>query len=120
MDLRNQPQTKPTMDITGIIAIIVTFSTGFGIVYIVMSTRHRERMAMIQRGMNPNEGANTPDPEKSLKSGLQLIAVVVGLGCGYLLEVYTNIDRPWVYFAPVAFFVGLTMILYYLRFRKPL
>ena len=119
MDLRNNPKAN-IMDITGIIAIIFTFSTAFGIVYIAVSTRHRERMAMIQRGMNPNEGASKPDPEKSLKNGLQLIAVVVGLGCGYLLDMYTNIQRPWVYLAPVAFFVGLTMILYYFRFRKPL
>ena len=108
------------MDITGIIAIIFTFSTGFGIVYIVMSTRHRERMAMIQRGLNPNEGAGRPDPQKSLKSGMQMIAVAVGLGCGYLLDASTSIEQPWVYFGPVLFFVGLTMILYYFRFRKQL
>ncbi|MCB0758000.1 MAG: hypothetical protein KDC01_06045 [Flavobacteriales bacterium] len=114
----NHP-TRTIMDIEGIIAIIATFSTAFGIVYIVMSTRHRERMAMIQRGINPNEGGRTPDPERSLKNGMQLIGVAVGLGCGYLLDVYTNIDQPWVYFGPVMFFVGLVMILYYFRSRKP-
>jgi F0F1-type ATP synthase assembly protein I len=50
---------------------------------------------------------------------MQLIGVAVGLGCGYLLDVYTNIDQPWVYFGPVMFFVGLVMILYYFRSRKP-
>ncbi|MBZ0207351.1 MAG: hypothetical protein K8H89_13600 [Flavobacteriales bacterium] len=107
------------MDIEGIIAIIVTFSTAFGIVYIVMSTRHREHMAMIQRGINPKEGSRRTDPERALKTGMQMIGVAVGLGCGYLLEVYTSMERPWVYFGPVMFFVGLVMILYYFRSRKP-
>ncbi len=106
------------MDITGIIAIIFTFSTGFGIVYIVMTTRHRERMSMIERGMNPDEGSKRTDPEKSLKSGMQLIAVAIGLGCGYVLDVYTNIERPWVYFGPIAFCVGVVMILYYFRSKN--
>jgi len=107
------------MDITGIFAIIFTFTTGFGIVYIVMSTRHRERMAMIERGMDPSEGARTPDPHKALKNGFELIAVAVGLGCGYLLDVYTGIEQPWAYLGPVIFFLGVVMVMYYLRFRKP-
>lgn len=106
------------MDITGIIAIIFTFSTAFGIVYVVMTTRHRERMAMIERGVNPNEGSRKPDPEKALKNGLELMAVAVGLGCGYVLDAYTDIQRPWVYFGPIIFCVGVVMILYYFRSKK--
>lgn len=106
------------MDITGIIAIIFTFSTGFGIVYVVMSTRHRERMAMIERGINPDEGSNKPDREKSLKNGMQLIAVAIGLGCGYLLDTYTNIQQPWVYFGPVILCVGVVMLIYYFRLKN--
>jgi len=106
------------MDITGIIAIIFTFSTIFGVVYVVMTTRHRERLAMIERGINPNEGSNKANPEKSLKSGMELIAVAVGLGCGYLLNTYTGIPRPWVYFGPVLFCVGLVMIILYFRSKK--
>lgn len=106
------------MDITGIIAIIFTFSTAFGIVYVVMSTRHRERMAMIARGMNPDEGSIKQDPEKSLKNGMRLIAVALGLGCGYLLDQHTGIERPWVYFGPVILCVGLVMVLYYFRSKS--
>lgn len=106
------------MDITGIIAIIFTFSTGFGIVYIVMSTRHRERMSMIERGMNPDEGSKRSDPEKALKKGMELMAVAIGLGCGYLLNVYTSIEAPWVYLGPVIFCLGVVMILYYFRSKN--
>lgn len=106
------------MDITGIIAIIFTFSTIFGVVYVVMTTRHRERLAMIERGMNPDEGSRKPDPERSLKNGLELIAVAIGLGCGYLLNIYTDIQRPWVYIGPVLFCVGVVMMLLYFRSKK--
>ena len=111
-------KTNENMDITGIIAIIFTFSSAFGIVYVVMSTRHRERMAMIERGITPDGASSKPDPEKSLKGGMQLIAVAIGLGCGYALNVYTDIERPWVYLGPVVFCVGVVMILYYFRSKN--
>ena len=41
------------MDITGAIAIIFFFSTVFGLFYIYFSTRHRERMNMIDKGLAP-------------------------------------------------------------------
>lgn len=114
------PTTKETfhMDLTAIIAIIVTFGTAFGIVYIVMTTRHRERMSMIQRGIDPGTAPRTPEPQKALKDGIQLIAATIGLGCGYVLDYYTDAPSPWVYLAPVFFFIGIAMIVYYTKFGR--
>ncbi|MBP8824364.1 MAG: hypothetical protein KBH07_12040 [Flavobacteriales bacterium] len=106
------------MDFTAVIAIIATFGTGFGIVYIVMTTRHRERMSMIERGMDPGTTPRTPEPQKALKEGVQLIAGAIGLGCGYLLDAYTDAKSPWVYLAPLLFFIGIAMVVYYAKFNR--
>jgi hypothetical protein len=105
------------MDPQAIVAIIFTFGTAIAIVYIVMTTRHRERMAMIQRGMDPGFSAAS-DPDKPLRRGMQLIAIAVGLGLGYLLKQYTGINSSWVYLGPVIFCVGVAMLLFHFRAGK--
>ncbi|MCO6483959.1 MAG: hypothetical protein J5I62_14325 [Flavobacteriales bacterium] len=105
------------MDPEAIVAIVFTFSSAVAIVYIVMSSRHRERMAMIQRGMDPGAGA-TPDPYRQLLRGMQFIAVAVGLGLGYLLKKYTGLESSWVYLGPVIFCVGVAMLLFHFRAGK--
>lgn len=105
------------MDPEGIVAIIFTFSAAVAIVYIVMTTRHRERMAMIQRGMDPGL-ANSADPDKPLRRGMQLVAIALGLAAGYLLEHFTDMPAPWVYWAPVIFCVGVAMLLFHFRAGK--
>lgn len=105
------------MDPEAIVAIVFTFSSTVAIVYIVMSSRHRERMAMIQRGMDPGAGA-APDPDRQLLRGMQLIAVAVGLGLGHLLKQYTGIGSSWAYLGPVIFCVGVAMLLFHFRAGK--
>ena len=106
------------MDTEAIIAIVFTFSTIFGVVYIIMTARHRERMAMIGRGLDPGLG-HKPDPLRALKQGMQLVAVAVGMGLGDLLGRYTDMRDPWSYLAPVLFCLGLvSLIYYYLRTKE--
>ncbi|MDQ3100503.1 MAG: hypothetical protein M3R08_03885, partial [Bacteroidota bacterium] len=73
-------------DITGLIAIIFFFCCAFGIVYIIFSTRHRERMAMIDRGINLSVRKRDPNPRRALKEGMQWVAAAIGLGAGYLID----------------------------------
>ncbi len=106
------------MDITGMLAIIFFFSCAFGIIYIIFSTRHRERMAMIERGVDLSVRKQDPNPRKALKEGMQWVAAAIGLGVGYLINIRTNVEPPFVYFGSIAFFVGLANIIYHLIFHK--
>ncbi len=106
------------MDITGMLAIIFFFSCAFGIIYIIFSTRHRERMAMIERGMDLSDRKQEPNPRKALKEGMQWMAVAIGLGVGYLIDMRTDVEPPFTYLGSIAFFVGLANIIYHLIFSK--
>lgn len=98
------------------------FALIFGIFYL----RNKERMAMIERGMEPN--INLPkrqsNPAFSLTFGLLLIGSGLGLFIAYMLNqwVFTDhgriVDSPAVYFALIAIFGGLGLFISYLIERK--
>ncbi|MFA6277844.1 MAG: DUF6249 domain-containing protein [Pedobacter sp.] len=60
---------------------ICTFAMIFGIRYF----NNKEKMAMIERGIDPGVRKSTPQPFLSLKFGLLL----VGLGVGLLVALFT-------------------------------
>ena len=107
-------------DITGMIAIIFTLGSVFGIAYLYFTTRHRERMAMIERGMEFGLRKPSPDPRKALKDGMQWVAAALGLGLGYLIDtmIPDTIEEVFIYVGAVAFAVGVANIIYHLKFHK--
>lgn len=109
------------MDITGAIAIIFFFSTVFGLFYIYFSTRHRERMNMIDKGLAPGLHRPMADHLRTLKNGLLFIGL--GLGClaGHLFEraaMPPDGDNPMPYFVGMAIFGGLALVLFYAFFGR--
>jgi FtsH-binding integral membrane protein len=99
---------------------IVIFAVIFGIVYIVVSARNRERMAMIDKGVNPQDFMNTskPNPYGILKWALLLVGFGFGLFIGSLLEAYTAIQEEAAYFACAIFFGGLGLVAAFLISKK--
>ncbi|MGN6638739.1 MAG: DUF6249 domain-containing protein [Mucilaginibacter sp.] len=89
----------------GIIISLGFFGMIFGIVYLYK----RERMAMIERGMDPRRYKPQTAPYQNLKWGLLLIGAGVGLLLAYILDetVFVNTDNPALYFALIAIFGGL-------------
>ncbi len=102
------------------IAIIFTLGSVFGIAYLYFTTRHRERMAMIERGMEFGLRKPSPDPRKALKDGMQWVAAALGLGLGYLIDtmIPDTIEEVFIYVGAVAFAVGVANIIYHLKFHK--
>src|SRR3954468_723874 len=104
------------MDAGVLIPILVPlgfFAMVFGIIYI----RNREKMAMIERGMDPRSYRAQPAPYQNLKWGLLLIGAGLGLFLAYLLDntVFTSNhnDNEAVYFGLIAIFGGLGLVLSY-------
>ena len=91
----------------GIIVSIGFFAMIFGIVYLYK----RERMAMIERGMDPRRYKQQSAPYQTLKWGLLLIGAGVGLFLAYTLDrtlfSRTEDDNAAIYFALIAIFGGL-------------
>ena len=102
---------------------ICTFAMVFGIRYL----SNKEKMAMIERGMDPVINKATPKPFLSLKFGLLL----VGLGIGLLVALFTikgvygtNMnsgergEAVAIYFGCIGIFGGLGLITSYFVEKK--
>ena len=92
----------------GIIISLGFFAMIFGIVYLYK----RERMAMIERGMDPRRYKPQSAPYQTLKWGLLLMGAGTGLFFAFLLdrlafksEYYDH--NPAIYFSMIAIFGGL-------------
>jgi hypothetical protein len=99
-----------------ILVPISMFTMVFGIVYL----RNRERMAMIERGMDPrlNKPKSSGYNTIALTWGLLLIGAGVGLFLAYLLDhtvfkTFNTEDNPAIYFALIAIFGGAGLFLSY-------
>jgi hypothetical protein len=100
-----------------ILVPISMFTMVFGIVYL----RNRERMAMIERGMDPrlNKPKSSGHNTIALTWGLLLIGAGIGLFLAYLLDhtvfktFNTEEDNPAIYFALIAIFGGAGLFLSY-------
>ena len=104
------------MDGPGILIPILVplafFLTVFGIIYLYK----RERMAMIERGMDPRSYKPQSAPYQNLKWGLLLIGAGLGLFLAYLMDITllrNTSDSEAVYFSLIAIFGGLGLLLSY-------
>jgi hypothetical protein len=104
----------------GIIVSLGFFGMIFGIVYLYK----RERMAMIERGMDPRRYKPQSAPYQNLKWGLLLIGAGVGLFLAYVLDRTTfdstRYDNEAIYFALIAIFGGLGLFTSYRIEKKEL
>ncbi len=99
-----------------IIISIAAFALTFGIVYIIFSTRHRERMTMIDKGIDPKIFVK---PRNNNHNGLITWGFLfVGLGIGFfvanMVDTYTELVNVPVYFGSVLLFGGLGLVAAYM------
>ena len=95
---------------------LVVFGAIFGIVWVVVSARNRERMAMIDKGVSPKDflSERRPNSYGIVKWALLLAGLGFGLFIGSLLETYTSIPEEPAYFASALFFGGAGLFVAFL------
>lgn len=109
MDQQQLAVMIPMVVCTGMFAMI------FGIFYL----RNRERMAMIERGMDPRTGEYKKINHNNILTwGLLLIGAGLGLFIAYILDntlpfARNNDDFPAIYFSLIAIFGGAGLYLAY-------
>lgn len=114
MDVRVIGVMIPILISLGLFALI------FGIIYL----RNRERMAMIERGMNPGiEVVKPVNRNYVLTWACLLIGAGLGLFLAYILSstlpwVNESDDNPAIYFSLIAIFGGLGLFTSYLIEKK--
>jgi hypothetical protein len=97
-----------------IIVSLGLFVMIFGIVYL----NKREKLAMIERGMDPRSYKPQSAPYQNLKWGLLLIGAGIGLFLAFVLghTIFHSIDNddiPALYFSLIAIFGGGGLFLSY-------
>ena len=101
---------------------------GLGLFIMIFGLRYlhnKERMAMIQNGMDPHSRqprVPIPQPYNSLKIGLLLMGAGIGLFFAYFLDEKVFVDggdaNVALYFALIGFFGGLGLFISYLIEKK--
>ncbi len=98
------------------IAVLIPISF-FALIFGVFYLRSREKMGMIERGMNPMADQKPLNANYMLRLGL----IVIGVGLGFLIATIINkIDEGWgaLFPALMAIFGGGGAILAYLIEKK--
>mgnify|MGYP006925664995 FL=1 len=82
-----------------------------GIVYLVV--RRKERMALIEKGLTTDVLESHRRTPSSLKWGMVLLGVGVGILLGRILAEYTMLGEEESFFSMVFLFGGLSLLVYY-------
>ena len=111
----------------GILVPISLFLGAFAMVFGIRYLSNKEKMAMIERGIDPGVSKSTPKPFLSLKFGLLL----VGFGLGLLVALFTvrgvfgsemthaeEGQSVAIYFGCIGIFGGLGLIVSYIIEKK--
>ncbi len=97
------------------------FATIFGIVYIAITARNKERMALIEKGQDASilrDENQLHGRYNALKFGILAFGVGIGLVVANILDINRIMDDDVAYFAMIALFGGLSLIVYYLLMRR--
>ena len=101
---------------------IAVFGTIFGIFYLFLSTRHRERMSLIEKGADASlfyaQGKGNGHWRNLIFLNLALTLMGVGLGITIAIFLYGATGEDAVYPACIFFFAGAGLLASFLIGRK--
>ena len=109
------------MSIHESIPVIIFFGAVFGIFYLYFTTRHRERMSMIEKGMSIHQARPIDHPLRALKNGLLGIGIGAGAVMGYFLQMAVGPDEeygPFPYVVGMCICGGLSLVIFYRFFGR--
>ena len=106
--------------LVGILVPLGAFAMVFGIFYLGITSRNRERMALIERGADPTlfEATKTCHKGRTFKWGLFFVGIGLGIVTAYFLSNGGGMDEDSAYPAMIFIFGGIALIVSYLWQRK--
>lgn len=105
-------------DANGFLIPLVVFSSISFIFFIIVITRHKEKMAMIEKGFDPKTFETAPKTNYILRTGLLFAGVGLGIMLGGLIETLTDIEGPTAYFSMILLFSGLSQVIAFVVDKK--
>tara|TARA_R110002111_G_scaffold130630_3_gene195458 strand:+ start:415 stop:762 length:348 start_codon:yes stop_codon:yes gene_type:complete len=113
------------MDAGAIIIPITLFAAIFGVFYLYISSRNKERLALIEKGADAsifNIGKRSGSSWKVIVINLAFLLMGIGLGVfiANILDTYSNLDDDAVYPALIFLMAGLGLYVGFTQTRKAL
>jgi len=106
---------------TDILVPFFVFASIFGIVYVYLTTRNNERLALIEKGVDAklfNSDKKYNWKNFSLSAGMFLIGIGLGIMGGAILASNTVLEQGVAYPLSIFFFAGLSLVVYFFVARK--
>jgi ABC-type Fe3+-siderophore transport system permease subunit len=108
------------LDLTPVLVLAIIFGSILGIIY--LGIRKKERMAMLEKGVDASVFFNTQKSknEYSLKYGLLLVGIACGILLGNVLSTMESFadDKEAAYFSMIFLFGGLALVIYYFLAKR--
>jgi len=91
---------------------LIVFSSIFGIVYVFLNTRNKERLSLIEKGADASLFASKRNYKSNLtlKFGMLAVGIGVGILIASILETYTVLDEEVAYPSMIFLFGGLFLV----------
>ena len=96
-----------------IVSMITTFGATFAAIYVYLTTRHRERMALIERGADPAMFKTESNPMKALKWGLFFSGIGLGVLGGNWFWSALKMEPAIAFISMILAGGGLGLMIYY-------
>ena len=111
-----KPEVKPLkiktmLELTPVLVLLIIFGFIYGIVY--LGVRRKERMTMLDRGVDPSVFNEMRPGMAGIRYGLLLIGVAVGILIGNILDATTVLEEEVSYFSMIFLFGGLALVISY-------
>jgi hypothetical protein len=98
---------------------IAAFAGIFGIVYVFLMTRYRERMSMLEKGIDPSLFTSKSNSKsQTLKLGMLCVGIAIGILAGSLLDKNDWLDKSVAYLSMIFLFGGTSLIINFLIDRN--
>jgi hypothetical protein len=98
---------------------VAAFAGIFGIIYVFLMTRHRERMSMLEKGINASLFTSKSNSKsQTLKFGMFCIGIATGILIGNVLETAYFFEDSVAYLSMIFLFGGLSLVLHFIIDRK--
>lgn len=103
-----------------VIMMLIVFGALFGTYYLYISSRHKERMALIEKGADASLFAKPlkVKPTSVLKWGMFFAGLAIGALIGNVIAEYTALEEPVAYLSMILLFGGLSLVGFYLVEKK--
>ncbi len=116
----------------GVLVFLMICATIYAIFYLNISTRHKERMAIMDKDIDPNLVWGYNSPAKSTKNKLSIYLLIflkigmilIGFGVGFLVANYLHwvlhFEGPVAMGSSITICIGLSLVIFYFIGKRAL